>query len=84
MNAKREVYRTFRRSRGFSNHVDAGTGHRDADATCWWCAKPVLRLAHDFSVCHEGMFYEVVQYRRQRPDAPAVDAPPTLFDEAAS
>jgi hypothetical protein len=69
----REVYRTYRRSKGFSDYRDAGSNpvdwDRETDGHCWWCAQPVKRTLHDYAACHDGMFETVVQYRRKpRPE----------------
>lgn len=81
MSEQREVYRTLRKSRGFSNHTDAGTNHADADCQCWWCFRPVLGSLHDFGACHDGMFFTVTQYRRKPAVSEPVELPPSLFGD---
>lgn len=75
---EREVYRTYRRGKGFSSYTDAGTKHAESDCRCWWCWKPVLAEIHDFFTCHDGMYETVVQYRKA--ETPSPDLPPSLFE----
>lgn len=79
----REVYRQFKRGKGFSDYTDEASNHPDSTATCWWCMRPVLSSEHDFMACLDGMFVTVTHYRRQpkvireTPDHPSLFASDT-------